>query len=103
MKIKYPKVSIDKLIEVIPTLMLKSIILKCNITLKTICSDNVNKLVFAHLNINSIRNKFEFLAMQIKSKIDILMTSATKIDQSFPKKKFLIEGYIGYVMILNVR
>ena len=63
MKIKYLKVSIDKLIEVIPTLMLKSIILKRNKTLKTIHSDNVNKLVFAHLNKNSIRGKFEFFAM----------------------------------------
>ena len=52
--------------------MLKSVVLKmillpkkyheCNITLKTIRSDNENKLVFAHLNVNSIRNKFEFLA-----------------------------------------
>ena len=31
---------------------------KCNITPKTKCSDNVKKIVFAHLNINSIRNKF---------------------------------------------
>ena len=31
---------------------------ECNITLKTIRSDNVNKLTFAHLNVNSIRNKF---------------------------------------------
>ena len=31
---------------------------ECNITLKTIRSDNTNKLIFAHLNINSIRNKF---------------------------------------------
>ena len=63
--------------------MLRSVILKmillpkkydeCNITLKTIRSDNVNKLIFAHLNINSIRNKFEFLAMLVKGEIDILI------------------------------
>ena len=41
---------------------------ECNITLKTIPSGNVNKLIFAHVNISSIRNKFEFLAMQIKGK-----------------------------------
>ena len=81
--------------------MLKSLILKiillpkntCNITLKTIRSDNANKLVFAHLNINSIRNKFEFLATQVKGKIDVLMISETKIDESFPKGNFLIEGF----------
>ena len=42
---------------------------------------------------NSIRNKFEFLAMQVKGKIDILMISETKIDESFPKGNFLIEGF----------
>ena len=66
---------------------------ECNITLKTIRSDNVNKLIFAHLNINSIRNIFEFLATQVKGKIDILMISETEIDESFPKGIFLIEGF----------
>ena len=37
---------------------------ECNITLNTIRSDNVNKLIFAHLNINLTRNKFEVLAIQ---------------------------------------
>ena len=64
---------------------------ECNLTLKTIRSDNVNKLSFAHLNINSIRNKFEFLSTQVKGKIDILIISETKIDESFPKRNFLIE------------
>ena len=66
---------------------------ECNITLKTIRSDNVNKLIFAHLNINSIRNKFKFLATQVKGKIDILMILGIKIDESFPKGNFLIEGF----------
>ena len=41
---------------------------ECNITPKTIRSDNVNELIFAYLNINSIKNKFEFLATQLKEK-----------------------------------
>ena len=53
----------------------------------------MNKLTFAHLNINSIRNKFEFLAEQIKGKIDILMISETKTDESFPHGNFLIDGF----------
>ena len=94
--------SIDKLIEVIQTLILKSNFKdnltakkygECNITLKTIRSDNENKLIFAHLNINSIRNKFEFLATQGKGKIDILMILETKIDKVFSKGNFLIEGF----------
>ena len=65
---------------------------ECNITMKTIRNDNLNKLYFAHLNVNSIRNKFEFLATQVKRKLDILMISETKIDKSFPKGNFLIAG-----------
>ena len=61
--------------------------------LKNIRSDNMNKLIFAHLNINSITNNFEFLAEQIKGKIDILMISVTKIDESFPQGNFLIDGF----------
>ena len=64
-----------------------------NVSLKTIRSDNPNKLVFAHLNINSIRNKSEFLATQVKGKIDILMISETKIEESFPNGNFIIEGF----------
>ena len=66
---------------------------ECNITVKTIRSADVNKQIFAHLSINSISNKFEFLSMQVKGKINILMTSETKIDESFPKENFLIEGF----------
>ena len=64
-----------------------------NITLKTIRDDNVKKLIFAHLNISSIRNKSEFLITQVKDKINILMISKTKIDKIFPKTNFLIEGF----------
>ena len=53
----------------------------------------MNKLIFAHLNINSVRNKFEFLAEQIKGKINILMISETKIDESFQQRNFLIDGF----------
>ena len=35
--------------------------------------------------------KFEFLATQVKGKTDILIISETKIDESFPKGKFLFQ------------
>ena len=60
--------------------------------MKTVRSDNVYKLIFAHLNINPFRNKFEFLATQVKG-IDMLMISETKIDESFSKGIFLIESF----------
>lgn len=62
-------------------------------TLKTIHSDNVNELILADWDINSIMNKFEFLATQVKGAIYILMISDTEIDESFPKGNFLIEVF----------
>ena len=43
-----------------------------NSSLQTIRKDNLNKLIFANLNINSIPNKFDSLADIIKDNIDIL-------------------------------
>ena len=41
---------------------------------------NFRKLIFAQLNINSIRNKIDALKAIIDGNIDILMLSETKID-----------------------
>ena len=53
----------------------------CNNTLKSLRKNDLNKLIFAHLNINSIRNKFELLSEQIKGNVDLPMISETKIDR----------------------
>ena len=42
------------------------------------------KLIIAHLNINSLRNKFDFLSCIIEENVDILLISETKLDDSFP-------------------
>ena len=55
--------------------------------------DNLNKLIFAHLNINSIRNKFDSFTDIIKDNIDILMISETKVDDSFPDGQFFLDGF----------
>ena len=54
---------------------------------------HVKKLINAHLNINSLRNKFEFLVEIIRGKVDILMISETKIDESFPLGQFKINDF----------
>ena len=54
---------------------------------------NMNKLIFGYLYINSLKNKFDLLSEQVKGSIDILMVSETKLDDSFPKGQFLIEGF----------
>ena len=54
---------------------------------------NINRLVFANLNINSLRAKFDQLKIIISGNIDILVITETKLDDSFPVSQFKIEGY----------
>ena len=53
-----------------------------------------NNLIIAHLNINSIRNKFDLLKELISNSIEILVISETKSDPSFPRGQFHIDGYM---------
>ena len=61
--------------------------------LKNLRLKNVNRLICAQLNINSLRNKFESLINIINNNIDILMISETKLDPSFPTGQFHIHGF----------
>ena len=54
---------------------------------------NLNKLVVAHLHINSIRNKFEALIQNVSGELDLLMISETKVDESFLKSQVLIKDF----------
>ena len=60
--------------------------------LKDIRTSNFNKLILGHLNVNCIRNKFDFYSKQLKGLIDFLMVSETKMVDSFPEGQFLVEG-----------
>ena len=64
-----------------------------NPDLRALRKKNLNKLIIAHLNVNSLRNKLEFLKEQIQDSIDILMISKTKINASFPIGQFLLNGF----------
>ena len=64
-----------------------------NEDLKSLRIKNLNKIIVGHLNINSIRNKFDFFAHQVQCNIDILLISETKLDESFPPGQFLLDGY----------
>ena len=50
-------------------------------------------MVVASININSIRYKFEELKLIIKDNVDILIIQETKVDNTFPVNKFLIDGF----------
>ena len=63
-------------------------------TLKSMHSDNVNELIFYHLDINSIRKRFELLKEHIKDNIDILMIFERKLRHIvFSQNQFSIEGF----------
>ena len=51
-------------------------------------------LLICHVNINSIRNKFDNIVdILLKGYIDCLAISETKLDGSFPMKQFTVEGF----------
>ena len=45
------------------------------------------------VNINSLRNKFEALQFIINRNLDIILTSETKLDDSFPSAKFMLKNF----------
>ena len=64
-----------------------------NTILKNLCLTNVNRLICAQLNINSIRNKFESLKKIVSTNVDILLICKTKLDLSFPRAQFHIHAF----------
>ena len=54
---------------------------------------NRNRPIIGQLNINSIRNKFDFLCSEISPSLDLLLVSETKLDDSFPTAQFLMSGF----------
>ena len=61
--------------------------------IKSLRIHNYDNIIFAYLNINSIRNKFDNLKSIINENVDILCIAETKIDESFPTAQFIIPGY----------
>ena len=55
--------------------------------------NNIDRPIIAHLNINFLYQKFEALKNLVKNRVDILVISETKLDNSFPIGEFEIEGY----------
>ena len=51
------------------------------------------KLIIGHININSIRNKFEILRSMLSEVLDALMITETKLYDSFLEQQFHIEGF----------
>ena len=61
--------------------------------LKNLRLKNVNRIICAQLNINSIRNKFESLKEIVSTNVDILLICEKKLDSSFPRAQFHVHGF----------
>ena len=56
-------------------------------------NQNPHKIIIDHLNINSVKNKFESLVRFVGNNLDILMVSETKIEDTFPESQLSIDGF----------
>ena len=69
----------------------------CNVSVESVLKFYRSKfpknLIIGHININSIRNKFEVLKSMLSEVLDVLMITETKLDDSFPEQQFHIEGF----------
>ena len=52
-----------------------------------------DKLILGHVNINSIRNKFDALTYIIGNNIETILISETKINDTFPTALFFVKGF----------
>ena len=68
-----------------------------NVQLELLAKRHSKDRLLAHLNMNSVQNKFEELSAIIKTlRAHILFISETKIDASYPNTQFSIPGYSLY-------
>ena len=52
--------------------------------IRGILAKNLNWMLIAHLNINSLGNDSELLFEQVKEMVDVLITLETKLEDSLP-------------------
>ena len=64
-----------------------------NSVFRHLCLNHPQQIIIGHLNINSIRNKFDLMKIMLTRDIDILMITGTKLDDSFPVSQFEIDSF----------
>ena len=62
---------------------------------------NPNMLIFEHINIKSLRNKFDILQEVIENGVDVLLTSLTKLYALFPSSQFILDGFTPIYRIMR--
>ena len=54
---------------------------------------NMHRIIIGHININSLRYKFNDFDILSNKNLDIILISETKLDASFASKQFVLDGY----------
>ena len=62
-------------------------------SLKAVCPQNPENIIFSYINTNSVHDKFGSLCSLISSHVDILSIAETKLEYSFPNAQFLIPNF----------
>ena len=57
------------------------------------CKLDINNIFLRNLNVNSLRNKFEFVNELIKYTFDVFLVDKSKLDSSVSESQFPIPGY----------
>ena len=61
--------------------------------LKVMKKRSPNKIIVGHLNINSLKNKFEAFHFIINRNLDIMVLSEAKLNDSFPSAQFMLKNF----------
>ena len=61
--------------------------------LKKIKIRSTDNLILGHVNIKSIRNKFDSLVYMLDKRVNIFLISETKLDDLFPLAQFKMDGF----------
>ena len=54
---------------------------------------DIKNVIFEHLNLSSLQNKFFSISELIKGKVDIFLINQSKVDESFANNQFAMSGY----------
>ena len=61
--------------------------------IKKLRTKNLERIIIGNLKINFVPNKFEQLKDTFLKYADVLVLTETKLDDSFPKAQFLVDGF----------
>ena len=65
--------------------------------LKRLHSNLPQQIIIGHLNINSIRNKFDIIKPMILDDTDVFMVTEIKLDDSFPVSQLILKVLLGHL------